>query len=71
MTEAPPLAATTLHDINAFCNESRDLAAAINAYANRWEHFMSSHRPPITAKSRRKVELSMVVLESAIERLRN
>ena len=60
---------TTSHDVNAFCNDSRDLAASINAFVEQWEQFMATHKPPLTERSKRRVLTATMVLETAIERL--
>ena len=56
-------------EVRQFCNDARDLAADINRFCNTHEDTVNGPPTRMTASERRRVDMALMVLQSALERL--
>ncbi len=59
----------TTQQVKEFCDDTRQLAAQINAYVNKWEAYQGKAPPPFTPRERRRADVATMLLETAKERL--
>jgi hypothetical protein len=56
-------------EVKQFCQETRQLAAQLNNYADKWRALPDGDKPPFTKQERRRAGRALMALEIAVKRI--